>query len=114
MATLKYRGHSGYGWLPNVRSVEVGRIWNVHQEDFAAPGKKQPDSLLHSPNTDTAWFDHGIYGVDPDRTEYPAMELLISFHDDDRLGRTRYEIHVVAANECWLLGDDGKNIDRIP
>lgn len=117
MATLKFRGDRGFGWIANVQTVEVGERWTVQASDFGHPSVGRPESGF-GPGWNV--IDHGLPptesydgSINEEREEWDAVELLVvSDHPPAQDGR-QYAVHVVSAGECWLMGDDGRTIDRI-
>lgn len=123
MATLKFRTAHGYGWVCDVKAVEIGAYWDVPAARFSEPeAARTGRSVFGVFNTISHELPSGEHERPPlrdgeqydDRKSWPAVEVLVrrqhgSGYDDDR-----HEVHIVPAGECWLMGDDGRTIDRIP
>lgn len=111
MATLKYRGNLGFGWVTGVQSVATGKAWEVPSEQFGTPDHCRTESIWGSGwNTISHGIaDTGAYdgSITDQRKSWTAVELLVETDHGTR-------VHIVSAGECWLMGDDGRTIDRIP
>ena len=117
MSTLKFRNAHGYAYVCDVKAIEMGTRWRVPAAKFDRPDSAQTEtSAFAGLNT----IGHAMpclpHDAPPDhalREDWECLELLVrrlhgSGHDSDR-----YEVHLVPAGECWLMGDDGRTIDRI-
>lgn len=100
MATLKIRyGGDGYRWYPGVRRIQCGGQWAV-DDDSGDPMKGRD-------------FDGNVETGNFDFTQTEACMLHVQL--DKPTGYSDNEVCVVVPiGDAWLLGDDGKNIDRIP
>lgn len=117
MSVLKFRGDHGFGWITDVKRVETGVAYEVDRADFGCPSRKRERSSFGPWNM----IDHGIPGagsydgsITEERETWTAVELMVVSVDPSAQDGQRHEVHVVSAGECWLMGDDGRTIDRIP
>lgn len=128
MAVLKFRGSRGFGWVCDVRSVHTGVCWEVPESKWDRPGSCQPSTAFgkglnvidHGLPTDDDHVDSSPGKADGVETDPPgertrlAVELAVT-HNGPRVESAGiYEVHIVPAGEAWLMGDDGRTIDRIP
>lgn len=118
MSVLKFRGDHGFGWITDVQRVETGVAFEVGHDDFGCPSRVLDRSCFGN-----GWnqIDHGIPdagsydgSITEKRESWTAVELMVVTHDPSAQDGQRHCVHVVSAGECWLMGDDGRTIDRIP
>lgn len=117
MSVLKFRGEHGFGWITDVKRVEVGATYEVPMADFACPSRNREKSSFGPWNM----IDHGIPdsgsydgSITEQRPSWKAVELMVVSVDPSAQDGQRHEVHVVSAGEAWLMGDDGRTFDRIP
>ena len=117
MSVLKFRGDHGFGWITDVKRVETGVTYEVDHSDFDCPSRNRerssfgPWNMIDHGIPDTGSYDGSIPEI---RATWRAVELMVVSVDPSAQDGQRHEVHVVAAGECWLMGDDGRTIDRIP